>query len=71
MFSFLPGEGSRERWRAGRALAQPLLEIPRQLVHGVALNWLRSGSLGPILSNEREMCGSLTAESIARAEIPV
>lgn len=71
MFSFLPGEGSRERWQAGRALPQPLREIQRQLVHGMALNWLRSGTSGPILGDETEKCSSLTAENIAKEEIPV
>lgn len=55
MFSFLPREGSKERWRARRALPQPLLEIQRQLVHGMALNWLHSGTLGPILSDETDV----------------
>lgn len=56
MFSFLPREGSGERQHAGRALPQPLLEIQRQLVHGMALNWLHSETSGPILSDETERC---------------
>lgn len=71
MFSFLPREESRERRHVGRALPQPLLEKQRQLVHGMALNWLHSGTSGSILSDETEMCSSLTAENIARAEIPI
>lgn len=49
---------------------QPLLGIQRQLVHGMPLNWLHSGTSGLILSDETEICGSLSVESIARAEIP-
>lgn len=71
MFPFLPGEGSRARWHAGRALPQPLLEIQRQIVHCTALNWLHSGISGPVLADETEMSSSLAAENIAREEIPV
>lgn len=54
-----------------KALPQPLLEIERQLVHGKALNCLHSGTSGPILSDEIQMCTSLPPENIARAEIPI
>lgn len=40
-------------------------------MHSLALNWLYSGALGPVLSDETEMCSFLTVEDIAKAEIPV
>lgn len=40
-------------------------------MNSLALNWLYSGALGPVLSDETEMCSSLTAENAAKTEIPV